>query len=111
MLPMPEPAQRRWRDPIPHRIWVLLGLCVALSAIGFVQFRWIDEVAKAQRERAVAALQASVTRFATEFDAEITRAHFAFQFPVPGQSSDAATALRDRLAKLRGFGPPAPLVG
>src|SRR3954463_1698114 len=102
---MPEPIQRGWRELIPHRLWVLLGLCVVLSAIGFGQFRWIDEVARAQRERAVAALHASLTRFTSDFDTEIARIHFAFQVPVPGQSEGMDTALQYRWRKWRELAP------
>ncbi|MBI2685788.1 MAG: HAMP domain-containing histidine kinase [Acidobacteria bacterium] len=102
---MPESTQHRRRDPVPRRLWVLLGLCVVLSAIGFVQYRWIDEVAGAQRERAVAALNASVSRFRSDFDAEIARIHFTFQVPVPGQSSDIAAAMQYRLRKWRELAP------
>src|SRR6266851_1402615 len=102
---MPKPTHRSWRDPVPHRRWVLLGLCVALSAIGFVQFRWIDEVARAQREHAVAALHASVSRFTSDFDTEIARIHFTFQVPGPGQSMDMDSALQYRLRKWRELAP------
>src|SRR5712691_7043372 len=101
---MPEPTHRSWRDPVRRRRWVLLGLCVALSAIGFVQFRWIDEVARAQREHAVAALHASVARFTSAFDTEIARIHFTFQVPVPGQSAETGTP-QYRLRKWRELAP------
>jgi signal transduction histidine kinase len=104
MFPMTEPFSVGRRVPVSHWFWVSLGLCV-LAAIGLVQFRWIDEVANAQREHAVAALHASVGRFASEFDTEITRAHFAFQFAAPEQKSNAAAALQDRRRKWQEFAP------
>lgn len=100
---MTEPARRIWRDPIPRWIWVLLVLGAVLSAIGFVQMRWIDEVAKAQRQHAAAAIQASVVRFASDFDTEITRVHIAFGNP--GLGSDAAAALRYRFTVWRELAP------
>jgi hypothetical protein len=102
---MPEPTQRNWRELVPHRLWVLPGLCVVLCAIGFVQFRWIDEVARAQRERAFAALHASLARFTSDFDTEIARIHFTFQIPVPGESTDTEAALQYRLGKWRELAP------
>src|SRR5262249_34849769 len=102
---MPEPTQRSWRDPVPHRLWILLGLCVVLTAIGFVEFRWIDEVARAQREHAVAALHASVTRFASDFDTELARIHFTFQIPMPARGMDVDAAVQYRLRKWRELAP------
>ena len=60
---MTEPAIRRWFNPIPRWIWVLLVLGTILSAIGFVQIRWIEDVAQAQRQHAAAVIQAAVARF------------------------------------------------
>src|SRR6266404_9100145 len=100
---MTEPARRSLRTPISRWTWVLPGLCFVLSGIGFVQLRWIDEVAKAQRERALGAIQAGVARFASAFDGEITRVHLAFETPSP--SSDAAAVLRHRFTMWREMAP------
>jgi len=102
---MEEQTQRSWRDPVPHRLWALLGLCAVLSAIGYVQFRWIDEVARAQREHAIAALHASLARFTSEFDTEVARIHFAFQVPMPGRSADMAAVVQYRLRRWRELAP------
>ncbi|HYZ82771.1 MAG TPA: HAMP domain-containing sensor histidine kinase, partial [Bryobacteraceae bacterium] len=71
--------------------------------IGFVQLRWIEQVAKAQRDSALGAIQAGVSRAASTFDHEITRIHIAFETPNP--SSDAAAVLRDRFAMWRAVAP------
>jgi signal transduction histidine kinase len=100
---MAEPVRRSWRNAIRRWIWILLVLWAVLSAIGFVQIRWIEEVAGAQRQHAVAALQASVIRFASDFDTEITRVHVAFETPSPG--SDATAAWRYRFTMWRESAP------
>ena len=82
---------------------MLLGLGAVLSAIGFVQMRWIDEVAKAQRQHAATAIQTAVARFTSDFDAEITRAHLAFE--IPGLEPDTPAGLGTRLAIWRELAP------
>ena len=105
---MTEPARRRWRNPIPRWICVLLVLGAILSAIGFVQIRWIEDVAKAQRQHAAAEVQAAVAKLTSDFDTEITRVHVAFESP--GLASDPPTALRDRFAMWRDLAPNPKLV-
>ena len=100
---MPEPARRSLRKSIPRSVWGLLVLSALIFAIGFLQIRWIDEVAKAQRERAAAAIQASVATFTSDFDMEITRVHVAFETANP--TADPEAALRHRLALWRELAP------
>ncbi|HYI94214.1 MAG TPA: ATP-binding protein [Bryobacteraceae bacterium] len=68
-----------------HRagFWGLLSLVTLLCFLGFLQYRWIDRLAQAEREREILALRTAATRFASAFDVEITRAQIAFgPFPI-----------------------------
>ena len=68
-----------------HRagFWGLLSLVALLCFLGFLQYRWIDRLAQAEREREILALRKAATRFASAFDVEITRAQIAFgPFPI-----------------------------
>lgn len=47
-----------------------------------MQYRWIDQLTEAQRQRTQATLTAALSNVASDFDIEITRAFMAFQAPV-----------------------------
>ena len=53
----------------------------AIPIAGYFQYRWIDRVAEAEREREMARLVTALGQVASEFDAEITRAHIGFGPP------------------------------
>ena len=61
----------------------------AIPVAGILQYRWIDRVAEAEQERDTARVRNALNRLASEFDAEITRAHMAFG-PGPMPLSGAA---------------------
>jgi signal transduction histidine kinase len=58
---------------------LLFGLCVLAG----VQYRWISQVAEAERERTRANLSAALAGLESDFDIEITRAFVALQVPFP----------------------------
>lgn len=62
--------------------WVFLSLAVVLCFLGYLQYRWINSLAQAEHERERQTLQAAMTRIASAFDIEVTRAQIAFG-PVP----------------------------
>lgn len=71
------PKRRRfeqWSWALPV---LLIVLCVSLGAL---QYRWIDEASRAERDRLRAGLQDSITRMAIAVNADITAAVSAF-FP------------------------------
>jgi signal transduction histidine kinase len=73
-----------------HRagFWVLLCLVALLCFLGYLQYRWIDRLAQAEQEREIQALRKAVSRIASAFDVEVTRAQIAFGF-FPMQSDQS----------------------
>lgn len=64
--------------------WVLLSLVAVLCFLGYLQYRWIDRLAKAEAEREQQTLRAAISRLTSAFDVEVTRAQLAFG-PIPMQ--------------------------
>jgi signal transduction histidine kinase len=64
--------------------WFLVCLVAVLCLLGYLQYRWIDQLANAERERENEALQTAISKIAAAFDVEITRAMLAFS-PGPPQ--------------------------
>ena len=54
----------------------LIGL---LPLLAVLQFRWLGEVSRAERERMQASLKSAVANFSRDFDGELTRAYLNFQ--------------------------------
>ncbi len=67
-------ALQKWSWALPV---LFIILCVSL---GVLQYRWIDEVSRAERDRLRAGLQDSITRLAIAVNSDITSAVSAF-FP------------------------------
>ncbi|HEV7515148.1 MAG TPA: hypothetical protein VGR07_02495, partial [Thermoanaerobaculia bacterium] len=61
-------------------------LATLLSLLAVLQYRWIGEVSRAERER----LRAAPDHFAEEFDRELTRAFLSFQPGPPGKPDETA---------------------
>jgi signal transduction histidine kinase len=82
-------------DRMTKGSWALpLGVAALLSVLAVLQYRWIGEISEAELQRARSSLQSAATRFAREFDRELTRAWLTFD-PVPGGGeTDLAQALQ-----------------
>ncbi|MEA2163497.1 MAG: hypothetical protein QOK37_1624 [Thermoanaerobaculia bacterium] len=66
-------------------IAVLISLAVlttALVVLGTLQYRWIGEMADAERQRMRAGIDFAAHHFSDDFDHELTRAFFSFQMPM-----------------------------
>ena len=64
--------------------WLLaVGLLALVLVLAALQYRWLDEVSRADREKTRDVLQSAVERFAEDFDREITRAFLTLQ-PISG---------------------------
>lgn len=73
---------QRWTAYLSHRLWVLCALLAVLSALALLQYRWIDQVAEAQRQRTQTNLSAALSNVESDFDIEVTRAFETFQLPL-----------------------------
>ncbi|MEA2237841.1 MAG: two-component system, OmpR family, phosphate regulon sensor histidine kinase PhoR [Thermoanaerobaculia bacterium] len=60
----------------------LAVLAAALIVLGTLQYRWIGEMADAERQRMRAGIDFAAHHFSDDFDHELTRAFFAFQMPM-----------------------------
>ncbi len=59
---------------------LLVAASVALlPLLAVLQFRWLGEVSRAERERMQASLKSAVANFSRDFDGEMTRAYLSFQ--------------------------------
>lgn len=81
----------RWSWTLPV---LLILLC---SALGALQYRWIDEASRAERDRLRAGLEDSLRRLAIAVNSELTSAVSAF-LPVGRRQEDALRP--ERLAEL-----------
>jgi signal transduction histidine kinase len=54
-----------------------------IAIVAALQYRWISQVSEAERDRQREHVRSAVTRFAQEFNGEITRAFFALQVGRP----------------------------
>lgn len=91
------------RRALPIRSWAFPVLLIVLcAALGALQYRWIDEASRAERERLRAGLQETLTGFAIAVDADITAAVSAF-FPHGRPPEEVLTAgqLRQLYAQWR----------
>jgi signal transduction histidine kinase len=66
----------------------LTVLTAALVILGTLQYRWIGEIANAERQRMRAGLEFAAHHFSDEFDHELTRMFLAFQLPMPDATAD-----------------------
>jgi two-component system sensor histidine kinase SenX3 len=73
--------RRGWTAYYSHRLWILCALFAVLTALALMQYRWINQITEAQRQRTEANLSTSISNIESDFDVEITRAFLTFQVP------------------------------
>ncbi|MGZ8804893.1 MAG: histidine kinase dimerization/phospho-acceptor domain-containing protein [Microbacterium sp.] len=83
----------RVRVPLFVIAGALLGLIVLLATL---QYRWLGQISKAERDRMRASLGTRTTEFAHEFDGEITRAYLLFQVEPPQAGDNLAVRVAAR---------------
>jgi signal transduction histidine kinase len=64
-----------------------LVLLASLAVLATLQYRWIDQVSVAQRQRLEASLAAAAGHFGEDFDREIARAFHYFMLHPPGDGT------------------------
>lgn len=93
----------------------LAVLTAALIVLGTLQYRWIGQMAEAERQRMRTAIDFAAHHYADEFDHELTRMFLAFQLPMPDATADhllhrydewAAAARDPRIVRAIYFVPP-----
>jgi signal transduction histidine kinase len=101
-----------------NAVAALISLAVlgaALVVLGALQYRWIGEMADAERQRMSAGIEFAAHHFGDDFDHELTRMFFAFQMPLPDATSDhllrvydewSASSRDPRIVKAIYFVPP-----
>ncbi|HSW48852.1 MAG TPA: hypothetical protein VLH09_01695, partial [Bryobacteraceae bacterium] len=84
--------------------WLFLGALLSLCGVlGFLQYRWIGEVSRAERDRLRASLQASLQRLSQDFSQEIASEIRALMIAEPmTESSQTEAAIAGRYAQWRG---------
>jgi signal transduction histidine kinase len=73
---------------------VVLVLALSLGVLATLQYRWIDEVSRAEQQRLRASLTAAAERFGEDFDRELARVFHYFLLRPP-----SAEGVEERLAE------------
>ncbi len=70
---------RHWQYKSAVTLLLIVILPILLVALATLQYSWLTEISRAERERLQARLQADARRYAQDFNAEISKAYFIFQ--------------------------------
>src|SRR3954452_2389061 len=68
----------------------LLALGGALIMLAVLQYRWIGQLADAERQRMQSSMEFAANHFSDEFDRELTRLFVAFQGPLRDASAETS---------------------
>lgn len=74
-------------------------MLVVLGVLATLQYRWLGEVSRAERERLGASLRARAADFTADFDRDLTRLYALLQVDAERWNADAAAALGAALAR------------
>jgi len=87
---------RRWSLGVLLNPWTATAVLAALLGfLAVLQYRWIGEVSRAERQRLRAGLGAAAEHFSDDFGREVARAFFAFQ-PAPSSGPEITVGERWR---------------
>jgi signal transduction histidine kinase len=74
-------------------------LVILLAVLATLQYRWIGEIGRAERDRMRAGLRLAASRFAMDLDRELTRIFLSFQMPGPLPDTELEALLSRRLER------------
>lgn len=90
----------------PSLLLLLVATLVALlGLLATLQYRWLGQVSRGERERMQASLRAGATRFGQDFNREMTRAFLNFQLDKESLSDKAGAAYAERYDNWRTTAP------
>lgn len=68
-----------WKRKPPKMLWLVALMVALLGLLATLQYRWLGQVSRGERERLQTSLRAGAARFGQDFNREITRAFLSFQ--------------------------------
>jgi signal transduction histidine kinase len=68
-----------WKRKPSLMLVLIVALLGLLPLLAVLQFRWLGEVSRAERDRMQAGLKTAVANFSQDFDRELMRAYLSFQ--------------------------------
>jgi signal transduction histidine kinase len=102
---------RAWSLGTPRNPWIAAVLLVVLlGALAVLQYRWIGELSRADRQRLRAGVKGAADRFADDLGREVTRAFFAFQPVSSGNPAAGEQSVQERWRHWRETAPQSELV-
>jgi signal transduction histidine kinase len=86
----------------PRSTWIAAALLAGLLGfLAVLQYRWIGEVSKAERQRLQTGLEASAAHFADDLSHEVSRVFFAFQPRMTGSQAAEEPGVAERWRRWR----------
>jgi signal transduction histidine kinase len=86
----------------PRSTWIAAALLAGLLGfLAVLQYRWIGEVSKAERQRLQTGLEASAAHFADDLGHEVSRIFFAFQPRMTGSRAAEEPGVAERWRRWR----------
>ncbi|MEW5978860.1 MAG: HAMP domain-containing sensor histidine kinase [Acidobacteriota bacterium] len=83
-------------------VLLTLTLVVLLGVLAVLQYRWMGQVSRAEKERMQASLRAGAENFSRDFDREIARAHFTFDLALPPDLSPPSNSISEMALRIAG---------
>jgi signal transduction histidine kinase len=74
-------------------------LIILLGVLATLQYRWIGEIGRAERDRMRASLRLAASRFAMDLDRELTRIFLSFQTPAALSDTELEASLSRRFER------------
>jgi Osmosensitive K+ channel histidine kinase len=68
-----------WKRKPPKMLWLVCLMVALLGLLATLQYRWLGQVSRGERERMQASLRVGAAHFSQDFNREITRVFLSFQ--------------------------------